>query len=247
MCDVLGFRELIRHTPMEEIAQRYDSLLRATEQAAQDHGFDIERIAGDSFRFTSAPVDRVVFSDSILMWSRTVNPHEAVKDEDGRLSAAAAGAGLIWAVRDMIQDSITRAMPLRVGIAFGACVIDPDRSIYLGPAIVDAYDAEQAQEWVGGACHPSCLSAPGFEGLTSPGPIAQYPVPTKGEFALEWAIDWPETASHEVGVKLREAAGHLVDERHRRKWKNALEFLDARRARFVSAAGSMGLPGPLIS
>ncbi len=226
MCDVLGFREMLRHSPIGLIAERYDGLVQAARTATRSHGFDIENIYADSFTVVPAPVGQVVFSDSILLCSRPVAIHDPNRDDTQTFSTVAAAAGLVLAVREMIQVSIMHEMPLRVGVAFGPCVVDQERGIHVGPAIIDAFDAEQAQEWIGGACHSSCLSAPGFDALRAPGPLVRYAVPAKTR-QLDWAINWPETANASVEPILRAGAGRVAEERYRRKWTNAVEFFDA--------------------
>jgi hypothetical protein len=48
-------------------------------------------------------------------------------------------------------------LALRVGMAYVGCVVEPNAGLYIGRPIVDAYDTEEMQDWVGMACHPSCF------------------------------------------------------------------------------------------
>src|SRR5262249_46575121 len=62
----------------------------------------------------------------------------------------------------------------------------PEEQIYLGKPIVHAYRMEMAQEWIGAACHPSCLRAPDFDLVKSGADgaynyVTDYPVPIKLE------------------------------------------------------------------
>jgi hypothetical protein len=142
----------------------------------------------------------------------------------------------LWTVGKLIGLSIEREMPLRAGIAFGPCVIDPSRELYIGQPIVDAYDVEQAQEWVGAALHTSCEAAPAFLRLSNQDPAApnhemfvKYAVPSKPEYSLAWTIDWPFMSGAAPRSVLEKKTREIDEPRYQRKWSAALAYFNERR------------------
>ena len=126
-----------------------------------------------------------VFSDSILLWSRVVDQRVAPHYE----------STFFLFVASLFGEALKLELPLRVGIAFGDCVIQQERSLYLGAPIVNAYLTEEAQDWIGVACHPSCFAAPGSESLEVLGTLVRYPIPLKDSKAIsdepQHTVDWP--------------------------------------------------------
>ena len=89
-----------------------------------------------------------VFSDSIIVWSP-------------KLKLGGQWAyGFFLTLAQLVLFGLRAGLPIRVGVAFGEFIADTRRSVYLGRALVDAYETEQQQDWIGGAYHPSCHNAP---------------------------------------------------------------------------------------
>ena len=156
-------------------------------------------------------LNRVVFSDTILMWALVGETMELLPGILGRLVARA-------------MDS----MPLRAGLAFGDCVIDPANELYVGQPIIDAYHTEQAQEWVGGAFHPSCWRRPGLRDVLCRGyerSAVKYAVPVKaGAEPLDYALNWPALASPDFSVETLTASEGRAAPGPKAKWQNARRF-----------------------
>ena len=207
MCDVLGFTSLVATTPLDEIHERYRALL------AQLEPHPLFRIrAGTHER--ELVLNRVVFSDTILMWAPAGEAMELLPSVLGQIMGRAMGS-----------------MPLRAGLAFGECVIDPANELYVGQPIIDAYHTEQSQEWVGGAFHPSRWRRPGLRDLLCKGyerSAVKYPVPVKaGAEPLEYALNWPALAGPDFTVDALVASGGRAASGPKVKWQNARRFYDA--------------------
>ena len=215
MCDVLGFSQLVGATSLETVYQKYRSLV-------DEVGPDIFRTSPETSQRMYL-VEHVVFSDTILFWAPA----------DGQVEIL---PGLLCNLMRQVMGS----MPLRVGIAFGDCVIDPQEHIYIGQPIIDAYLTEQAQEWVGGAYHRSCWSAPGFpEFATEWAQIVKYPVPVKISDAanrhqpsLEYAVNWTLFTGLDVLTTIADQE-QRAPEAAKMKWRNTRTFYE-----IVSAGGA---------
>ena len=166
MCDVLGFSHLVATTALDEIHKRYLALVEKLEP----HPFF--RMAPGTYA-REVILNRVVFSDTILYWAPAGSTME-----------------LLPTVLGQIMGQAMNSMPLRAGLAFGECTIDPAREINVGQPIIDAYHTEMEQEWVGGAFHPSCWQSRDLFEVLCKGhdqSAVKYPVPgsarSKGEMA----------------------------------------------------------------
>jgi len=88
--------------------------------------------------------------------------------------------------------------------------MDKLRNIYFGKPIIDAYELEEAQQWMGGALHPSVFTRIELIKLEKrdligfDAPIYHYPVPIKEEYkmknreSVEFALNWVQ--SHPAGT-----------------------------------------------
>lgn len=222
MLDLLGFSHRIASTRLEQVSKEYRDLLQITN-------------------VSKVPSIATVFSDTILLW----------QDVDERVAG--------WSQADLMREwfgyvvqilmgALWLNHPMRVGIAFGRCEIDPRDRVFLGQPIVDAFQTEQAQAWVGGACHDSCRGGPGFDHVClgklqdvylRRGPISlvvEYPVPVKPEWAvrvphLDLACNWITFGVWSDNPELgrEKLAGHeaAAPVEARSKWKSALAFAEA--------------------
>ena len=181
LIDILGFRSLLASTPVIEVIGRIDNLLSDAQRYLRaSTGSGQVRTLGE-----------VHFSDTILMWTPLIKD---IHDDQ----EIVAGGHLFFVVTDLIYRSFIAGIPLRAGIGFGECCIDVDRQIFVGRAIVDAYEVESAQDWVGGALHPSVPF-----GIAYAGSLVKYAVPVKTGAAVvpEIALNWPDCPDSPVDHK----------------------------------------------
>ena len=195
-----------RRRPLDEIYKRYMALLT---QLDPNPLFRIKPVTYER----EIILDRVVFSDTILCWAHAGEAVEILPVVIGQIMARAVGS-----------------MPLRAGLAFGECVIDPANDIYIGQPIIDAYRTEQAQEWMGGAFHPSCWTMHGLLEKLCKGyerSAVKYAVPVKtAATRLEYALNWPLLADTPVSGDLLTAAETSAAPAAKVKWRNARRFYD---------------------
>jgi len=153
-----------------------------------------------------------VFSDSIIL----------VSHNDSMASCLAV---LVYALRTM-QYLMATGFPIRAGVAYDDMFVDTERSVFVGQAIIKAYDLEQNQVWIGGAIDPSIpTSFPSLfngvlnEQLDKLFPLYRVPIKTGKVRSL-----------HTHGT--RSLFVESPECEHRLKVGNALEY-----ARWVRAAG----------
>jgi hypothetical protein len=167
ICDVLGFSERVKVSDLKTLVNEYEQLLAEVRSCTS---FPITKIAVGSLNdpgpveMGNYNIDYCIFSDSIILWSEAIVSSCA---EGLSPYPWAPGWLFFFALSRLVGIGLIKGLPLRIGVAFGESVMDAYRRIYVGKAVVDAYETEHRQEWIGVACHPSCLDAPYNDQLCS--------------------------------------------------------------------------------
>lgn len=168
--DVLGFGARLRQSGLWEVLSTYRNLVAAKIEAGTLPVLSSRGV-------THRQVGSTIFSDCIILWCN--DDWEAIQ------SLVSASAHLIAAAIDI-------GWPLRGGMAYGQCVLDRDTRIFIGQPIIDAYETEESQQWIGAALHQSVQEHPSLgERIGRLDDIIEYDVPTKkGQPALSHAVHW---------------------------------------------------------
>ena len=223
LCDILGFKSLVRTTSLDRLLE-------------SDLGF-LRRIMGHALGQGEFPADPpqlqalraqgrtgfAWFSDTVLIYGKD-------NHEDSRRAVLETVGWLLF-------ESVRTRTRMRAGVAYGDFHADPENELFVGPAIVDAYELEQAQEWMGGALTPS--AAEQVPPRTTSGAryqwwVCEYSVPLKAHSSVNpsaLAINWTQ-GIHNPGFQLhwsRERAEPSEAERARDislvlKWQHTREF-----------------------
>ncbi len=144
--DILGFKEMIMKQPLDELAHKYESLIKLTKslnkplnivdnepRLFQEHDKDVNWCISN------------VFSDSIILISHNDSAESSLKL-------------LVYTWR-LSQIMMAYGMPVRGGIAYGDFYINQEHNIFLGKALTDAYELETRQKWIGVSIHNSLINA----------------------------------------------------------------------------------------
>lgn len=206
MLDVLGFKNLVKDTRLSSLAESYELLLQLKRLAAR---VPVLNAAGGY----SHVVGTTVFSDTIVMWCND--------DSEALDSLLAAVAGLI-------ALAIDQSWLLRCGVAYGEAVMCLEQRIFIGQPIIDAFRMEQAQKWVGGALHSSCIQHDKLaQFMRDHDCIVPYTVPTKSGRngpSSEHAIHWGPHS--DFGLRVLEHHSNSTNrKRDREKCQNAMDYL----------------------
>lgn len=163
-------------------------------------------------------LDSLHFSDTLMFWS-----------DDGTLS----NGDFIDRIIDFFCQALEMGLPLRGAIARGDLIHDPQRSIVIGPVLVEAAKAESAQAWCGLGLGPSfkgqVIAAPDDRTLAFKGHIK----PGRESEVLPVAVDWTwHWRARNPKLDIESLAARFGNHRY---WEPTIEF--ARRSR---AAGDRG-------
>jgi hypothetical protein len=145
MIDVLGFEELVNNNRLDKISARMRSLFQFIKRI--DYSITVTYADGrtKSERVHFVP-NHYEFSDTIVLWT----------EEEDSLNPFKVGM-FFDCLSAIVLYGLIYGLPLRIGAAFGECFIDEKSHLLLGRAINDAHMVEEAQNWMGGALHKSCI------------------------------------------------------------------------------------------
>jgi hypothetical protein len=179
--DILGFRNMIRTQTVDQIAEAYKSTIKnlsvfgiAKRDATQPTMFP-DHAEGVPY------CSMYIFSDTIILISHS----ELIADQIKLIVFA-------WRFQQFL---IVNELPVRGGISYGEMVLDPKIGIVLGTALVDAYELEQQQNWIG-ACFDETIMGNGLDAAIRENPFLgdlfpYYEVPFKdGTTKLRRIVNW---------------------------------------------------------
>lgn len=134
--DVLGFKDKIENYSASELGKKYSSALYfALEKYSVPGDFSNEASFFPNMEQTDKFCINYVFSDSIILTSFD-------DTEDSCLKL------LVFTYR-LMRSMIVQGFTIRGGISFGEMFVDINNSIFVGTALVKAYELESQQNWVG--------------------------------------------------------------------------------------------------
>jgi hypothetical protein len=197
MLDVLGMGERLRTRTAADLR---DNVIGAVVSAATLAGVvvnvDRERMRrGEKSKRGS--LEWACFSDTIVLWLRTIDEPPAQTVES-----------MIYTCQLLIACGMWLDLPLRGAIAYGECSVSTDPIFYVGRPIIEAHEAEAAQEWAGAILCQSAVDAHGK--FTNGTRVVEYPVPIKRRGDVPYlAVNWPACSDNPSMQRSDSAGGAL--------------------------------------
>jgi hypothetical protein len=215
--DILGFKQLILNRPLETIVESVERLWPQILRVSASLGDMEVGPRGDYIvKEAKRPVSYVMFSDSIIFYAED-DPH-SVKVPENFLS-------LVWCLSLALALGFSGKLPLRGALSYGEFYGDPDKSIFVGRALVEAYDYERRQEWSGVSFCPSLVDEMArreVDMLRIPC-VSKYAVPFKNGRQEIPAINWTPIISNPASLE----SVFWHDSREvRAKARNTIEYYD---------------------
>ena len=134
--DILGFKNLIETTPLDELAARYEHLIAQVRASVRPQVLDGDHPTLFPNRSNSIPwCTQHIFSDSIIL--------VANEDTDAECLALLI---YIWRLE---QVFLAAGMPLRGAVDYDEMYSNANSGVFLGKALSTAYRSEMEQEWIG--------------------------------------------------------------------------------------------------
>lgn len=124
-------------------------------------------------------VKSVVFSDTIILYSNADSPSDFL--------------AIYTAVVTLFGAALHRRVPIRIGISKGVFYSDEQRSMYAGPALIEAYDIGEASQWLGIVLSASVANDSITQNLRSGASklVVDWDVHTKNGVVRSSVANWP--------------------------------------------------------
>jgi len=218
--DLLGFTRTVLSTPLDVVMDGpVTFLMKALRHSAHREDWPWSKPTAQDLR-SQKRVGLAWFSDTVLLY--------ALDDSDE--AAANVVETAAWLLYETFHASSTR---MRIGVDYGEIHIDEVNGLYVGSALVHAYQLEEAQDWTGGA-----LTQAAGDRLVGTGAepwIVKYSVPLKEECEIvaDHAINWVYTPHLTLPMAWSPRNPEPTDEDFARyptivpKWRNTKAFHDA--------------------
>jgi hypothetical protein len=164
--DILGFKKLVLREPLERMVERFDQIYSALGTTAVHHetrqaeDLSVADVAerqdaiatsgrqGKRAAFeTATHMTLLIMSDSIIVYSKPLSRSDLAFQE--RLSA------MLRIGRTLLDKLLEYSLPCRGALSFGEFHADPSDGIYVGSALVEAYEYAESQDWIGAVVAPS--------------------------------------------------------------------------------------------
>jgi hypothetical protein len=213
--DLLGFKSHLwgnnrsqRLNGLANLYEKYTLFLTALNRSINFAGF--QWTEEQSIRNVNEQISHLVASDTVVLWS--------AEDKVDYL---------IWSISNLVNTALTFNVPLRGTLAYGDCIIDPLKNIFIGYPIVEAIEAEKLQEWIGVGVLPTAASR-----LKHIDAVVEYTVPLKTKenrsnlpfisHAVAW--HWAEFVPNAPHIRI-ERLMQMAAAKDKIKYKNALLFV----------------------
>lgn len=124
-------------------------------------------------------VRSVTFSDTILLFTH------GTTDVDLR--------ALVYTVLQIFCQALYKRVPVRAGIALGTLYLNFEKSMYAGPALIDAYRVGESAQWLGIVFSSSLQGREKTLRLTrgKSSIVVDWPVPLKHGQCNSSVVNWP--------------------------------------------------------
>lgn len=134
-------------------------------------------------------VKAITFSDTVFLFTRGATKADL--------------RALIITVSQMFSSSLYNRVPIRAGVAKGVLFVNIERSMFAGPALIDAYHVGESSQWLGVTFSPSVAEEAKALGLTSGSSnvVVDWAVPTKRAVEDLAVINWPAVMAHQLKME----------------------------------------------
>ncbi|MDI1268669.1 MAG: hypothetical protein PSV40_06145 [Polaromonas sp.] len=183
--DVLGMSSLVEKDA--ELAWQLLSDLVSVREETHRVGIDFL----DTAERVHVPdqIQTVTFSDTIVLFTKG----ESLKDL----------RSIIVVTTEFLNKALNLCIPVRAGIAFGTFFFNLDKSMYAGPALIEAYHLGEAAQWIGITTSKEVYQrskAANFQSGRADVVISA-PIPLKGKKQDGYAVNWPAIMATSINAQ----------------------------------------------
>lgn len=134
-------------------------------------------------------IHTVTFSDTILLFTKG----------DSLIELHC----MIVLLTEIFHKAMFRCVPVRAGLSFGKFYFNLDKSMYAGPAFIEAYRIGEAAQWLGITLGESVQEKAISLEMMSGGSkvVVQWALPLKKGNRTCFVINWPAVFAHDLKVE----------------------------------------------
>jgi hypothetical protein len=135
-------------------------------------------------------IQMVTFSDTIVLFTKS--------DSDLELRC------MIILITEMFHKAMCRCVPVRVGLSFGKFYFNLDKSMYAGPALIEAYHVGEAAQWLGIVFSESVQDKATALNIMSGSSkvVVEWVVPLKNGSKTYFVVNWPAVFANDFKVEI---------------------------------------------
>ena len=223
--DILGMSSIVMRDP-EEAWGLLSDLVAALDDV---NGYVLDFISLGERTFVPDAISHVTFSDTIVLFTRS--------DSHSDLRA------LLVAVTALFHRALVKCVPIRVGVAEGVFFFNHKKSMYCGPALVEAYHAGESAQWLGISLTDKLAQTAKFIDVSAGKEsklLVQWDIPIKSGSVSGYALNWAAAVEYDLDVEtplsveqfyeaFERCFGpfNLLPDDVKRKYINAVEFANA--------------------
>lgn len=184
----------------------------------------------------SETIQAVTFSDTILLFTKS--------GSDTELRC------MIVLIVEILHKAMCRCVPVRAGLSFGKFYFNFEKSMYAGPALIEAYHVGESAQWLGITLAESVRQKAANLKMLSGGSkvIIPWALPIKDGTKPCFVVNWPAVVAHDLTVTPPISVGQfylafestfgvfaLLPPEVRAKYENTVKFLNEQLTRHHEA------------
>lgn len=183
--DILGMSALVENNFQEAWGMLSD--LVAVRDRVRPHEYEF--ITTNERLSVLNEINIVTFSDTLFLFTSGASDIEL--------------KSMIILVAEIFHAALFKCVPVRAGIALGEFCFNLDKSMYAGPALIDAYRVGESAQWLGITLSESVHGMATSLGMKSNGKdvIIGWPVPLNNSERPGFVVNWPVIFAHDLKVK----------------------------------------------
>ncbi|MEW6408950.1 MAG: hypothetical protein AB1488_02405 [Nitrospirota bacterium] len=171
--DILGFSNLLKNNELDKVANTY---IKAKKDFEDNVSHINSLLQKDAVTFH-------IFSDTFLMYTSEVN--------------GTSFLALLAACDFLFLAAIENELPIRGATAVGELIVS--HGIEIGKPIVEAYENEKKQDWIGCWITDDCMAIINRDKHLTGKDIVEYEIPLKdGEVKKRYAFNWVKSLPRKI-------------------------------------------------
>jgi hypothetical protein len=133
-------------------------------------------------------IQSVIFSDTLVLFTAGATPVEL--------------KALLVLVTEIFHKAIVKRVPVRAGVAVGDFRFDARRSMYAGPALIEAYRVGESSQWLGISLANSLRELAMAQAMKTRARdvVIDWEVPINDGVESRAVINWPALYAHDLKV-----------------------------------------------